>query len=165
MCRSSRGRSVRGIEPNDRIRHRSPARVCHAVQIRGGRSCSGGQCARGCDAPLERVSWASVSCNGGKARATSPPREELRFVRPRTDIGPKISRSSQRRYASTLSDPLWRTPSRRRFVLIPRSTIHVGISTVRRFRSCSRPHRHRDCPRLTRTSYTATARPNHGCHG
>jgi CubicO group peptidase (beta-lactamase class C family) len=45
------------------------------------------------------------------------------------------------------------------------SNIQVGISTDRRLRSSSRPHRHTERPCLTSTSYTATARPNHGCHG
>ena len=45
------------------------------------------------------------------------------------------------------------------------SNIQVGISTDRRVRSSSRPHRHTECPYLTSTSYTATERPNHGCHG
>ena len=45
------------------------------------------------------------------------------------------------------------------------SNIQAGTSIERRLRSSSSPHRHTDCPCLTRTSYTATARPNRGCHG
>src|SRR3989441_3413969 len=45
------------------------------------------------------------------------------------------------------------------------SNIHVGISTDPRFCLFSRPDRQTACPYLTRRSYTATRRPNHGCHG
>jgi len=45
------------------------------------------------------------------------------------------------------------------------SNIQVGVSMVRRVRSSSRPHRHTESPCLRSTSYTATGRPNHGCHG
>ncbi len=43
--------------------------------------------------------------------------------------------------------------------------IQAGISTGRRVRPSSRPHQHTECPRLMRTSYTTTERPNQGCHG
>src|SRR5262245_40282371 len=42
------------------------------------------------------------------------------------------------------------------------SSIHVGISTLRTLRSSSKPHRHKDCPHLMSTSYTATVRPTMG---